>query len=136
MCLTCVGGPPNPNRWRMNMLCSDDNCLSPANIRLCSRGNITTGDLHSDAPAISLLAISFSLLVESTDHATMPPKKYVGPRSTAATPMAAPPARRGGGGWRRSGWRGFAMALFCSLDYDDLQRFAMIGSFRIWFVTV
>jgi hypothetical protein len=27
-------------------------------------------------------------------------------------------------------------ALFCSLDYDDLQRLAMIGSSRLWFVTV
>jgi hypothetical protein len=45
------------------MLCAGNNCLSPANIRLCARGNITTDDLHSDASAISLLAISFSLLV-------------------------------------------------------------------------
>jgi hypothetical protein len=29
-----------------------------------------------------------------------------------------------------------AAALFCSLDYDDLQRFATMGSSRLWFVTV
>jgi hypothetical protein len=43
-----------------------DKPLSPANIMLCARGNITTGELHSEAPAISVPAISFSLLVYAT----------------------------------------------------------------------
>jgi hypothetical protein len=63
MCLPSLCGPPRPYRWRIHELCANDNSLSPANNRLCAKGNITTGELLFGAPAIGLPSISNSLLV-------------------------------------------------------------------------
>jgi hypothetical protein len=65
MGLPSLCGPTSQYRWRIHILCADDNRVSPANNRLCARGNFTTGELFCGAPAIGLLAISNSLLVES-----------------------------------------------------------------------
>jgi hypothetical protein len=56
-------GPTSQYRRRIHFLCAGDNGVSPANSKLCARGNFTTGESIWGAPAIVLLAIRNSLLV-------------------------------------------------------------------------